>query len=252
MAQKDLGEQVKATYTMLRLGLAVLAFAFPPLLWIGGEVLGGLPLAGSMSAYYHASDPLQPESGPAAAGVMRNEFVGILFAVSGLLIVYQGYSRFEDQALNLAGIFALGVALIPMKWPGRPDDGWFSLHGSCAAAFFLCIAYVCIFRAGDTLSLVPDDATRRKYLDSYRALGAAMVLLPTLAWLVSGVTHGTSGVFWVELLGIYVFAVYWVVKSHEAAATDVDGKAARGEVRARPHGLADALRPLPVIVDETP
>ena len=53
-----------------------------------------------MSAYYHAGQ-----------GVMRNEFVGILFAVGALLFAYQGYSRFEDCALNLAGVLALGIAL---------------------------------------------------------------------------------------------------------------------------------------------
>jgi hypothetical protein len=60
MASKDLSQQVTATYKMLRLGLAVMAFGLPPLLWIGGHVLGDLPLAGSMSAYYHASDPVHP------------------------------------------------------------------------------------------------------------------------------------------------------------------------------------------------
>ena len=34
-------------------------------------------------------------------GVMRNEFVGILFAVGALLIAYQGYSWLEDYALNV-------------------------------------------------------------------------------------------------------------------------------------------------------
>lgn len=40
---------------MRRLGLAVMAFAFPLLLWIGGYYLGHLSLPGSMSAYYHAT-----------------------------------------------------------------------------------------------------------------------------------------------------------------------------------------------------
>jgi len=248
--QKDLSDQVKATYKALRLGLALLALVFPPLLWFGGRVLGHLPLADSMSAYYHASNPLDPESGPAGAGVMRNEFVGILFAVSGLLIAYQGYSRFEDQALNLAGILAAGIALLPMKWPSGPNEGWFSPHGGCAVSFFLSIAYVCIFRAGDTLPLVTDPVKRRRYLEAYRWLGAAMVLLPTLAWILSSVTHSKSGVFLVELLGIYVFATYWAVKSHEATSTDVDAKAVRGRVKARPHELADVLRPLPVTLEE--
>ena len=123
--QKDLSNQMVVTYKMLRLGLAVLAFAFPPLLYGGGRLLASLPLAGSMSAYYHYHriDTPPPEKGTlnqGAAdnnapdqGVMRNVFVGILFAVGGLLFAYQGFSQLEDYALNLAGILAWGVALFP-------------------------------------------------------------------------------------------------------------------------------------------
>jgi len=101
MKAKDLTDQITKTYKTLRIGLAVMAFAFPLLLWIGGYLLAKLPLAGSMSAYYHASDLLYPDQGPPGQGVMSNEFVGILFAVGALLIAYQGYSWLEDYALNV-------------------------------------------------------------------------------------------------------------------------------------------------------
>jgi hypothetical protein len=242
MKTKDLSNQISATYKMLRLGLAVMAFAFPLVLWVGGHFLAKLPLAGSMSAYYHAGDPLHP-----GQGVMRNEFVGILFAVGVLLFAYQGYSRFEDYALNLAGLLALGIALFPMKWPIQPNDGWFSLHGTCAISFFACIAYVCICRAADTLPLIPDDAIRKRYLRTYQFLGGAMVLCPVFAWvLISLMPLHKSAIFFVELAGIYVFATYWVIKSHEASKTKVDKKAALGKLRAKSHKLSDVLRPLPV------
>src|SRR5262245_28860273 len=153
MKTKNLSNQVTATYKMLRLGLAVIAFAFPLVLWIGGYLRAELPLAGSMSAYYF-------ENG--GAGVMRNEFVGILFAVGALLFAYQGYSRFVDMALNVAGVLALGIAIFPMKWPESTGSS-FSLHGACAISFFVCIAYVCIWRAGDTLPLIKDVAMRERY-----------------------------------------------------------------------------------------
>lgn len=40
MTAKDLTDQVAVTYKMLRLGLALLAFAFPILLWGGGNLFG--------------------------------------------------------------------------------------------------------------------------------------------------------------------------------------------------------------------
>ncbi len=102
MKTKDFSNHISATYKALRLGVALIAFAFPLILWIGGHIHASLPLQGSMSAYYHAGDALHP-----GQGVMRNEFVGILFAVGTILFLYQGISRLEDYALNLAGVLAL-------------------------------------------------------------------------------------------------------------------------------------------------
>jgi hypothetical protein len=235
MKTKDLSNQIAATYKTLRRGLAVMAFVFPLLLWIGGHFLADLPLAGSMSAYYHVSDPANLDGGPAGQGVMRNEFVGIPFAVGALLFAYQGYSHLEDYALNLAGVLALGIALFPMTWSAAPSDSSFSPHGICAGSFFVCIAYVCIWRAGDTLPLVLDEAIRRRYRRTYQALGWAMVICPFSAWfLVSHMPDYKSTIFWVEFGGIYVFATYWAVKTHEASKTKLDERAVRGQLQVNP------------------
>ena len=249
MKAKDLTDQITKTYKTLRIGLAVMAFAFPLLLWIGGYIFAKLPLAGSMSAYYHASDFLHPDQGPPGQGVMRNEFVGILFAIGALLIAYQGYSWLEDYALNVAGALALGIALFPMKWPSQPNDGSFSLHGTCAILFFACIAYVCIWRAGDTLTLIKNDpAKTARYRRTYQILGLAMLICPLLAWvLISWMPFHKSAIFFTELAGIYVFATYWVIKTIEAYKTGLDKRAAEGKLATQPHGLSDFLRPLPVI-----
>jgi len=249
MKTKDLSNQIAATYKTLRIGIAVLAFAFPPLLWAGGHYLADLPLAGSMSAYYHVSDSLHPDGSPPGKGVMRNEFVGILFAVGIILFVYQGYTRLEDYALNLAGILAWGIALFPMAWPTGAGDSSFSLHGTCAISFFACIAYVCIFRASDTLALIHDEALYQRYRRTYICLGIAMAVSPALAFLlISQLPLYRSAIFFVELAGIYVFATYWVVKSHEVSKTDSDKKAAMGKLRVEPHGLSDGLRLRPLSI----
>jgi len=249
MTAKDLSNQITVTYRMLRLGLAVLAFAFPILLWGGGYILGHLPLAGSMSAYYHASDLSHPELGPPGQGVMRNVFVGILFVVGGLLIVYQGMSRFEDWALNLAGVTAFGVALFPMSWGPAAHDHVFSVHGAFAITFFACIAYVCIWRAGDSLVLIQDPKAKQKYQRLYQSLGVAMVLCPLAAWaLISLLPFKKTVIFFVELAGIYVFALYWVIKSREASRTQLDEKAQSGKVTARPQGVSHVFRASPLTV----
>jgi len=242
MKTKDLSKHISATYKTLRLGIAVIALAFPPLLGIGGYILAKLPLDGSMSAYYHAGDSLNP-----GHGVMRNVFVGILFAIGTILFLYQGITRLEDYALNIAGVLALGIALFPMTWPVGSKGTPFSLHGICAVSFFVCIAYVCIFRASDTLTLIHDHATRERYRRSYKLLGVAMVTSPAIAFILTSVLQlNTSLTFFVEAVGVYVFAAYWLLKSREIAGTNADQRAVTGKLRVEPHRLSDAFRPVSI------
>lgn len=265
MSESPLSDHVAATYRTISKGLAYLAFAFPPLLLIGGYVLARLQLEGSMSAYYHASVLSQADAllHPGShvhpgEGVMRNWFVGLLFAEGVILFLYKGFTRMEDYALDIAGLMGVGVALFPMPW----GDGFkgvrysilgieCSLHGTCAVALFLCIAYVCIFRASDTLPLVPDDARRRRYQRWYKWLGWAMIASPLTAFTLSSALHKENALtFFIELVGIWVFATYWRIKGREMSETDADRKAARGElevVEVVPHGRRHPFRELRVV-----
>jgi hypothetical protein len=238
-APKDLDKHITATYRALRLGVAIIAFAFPLVLGIGGYLLAGLGLEGSMSAYYHAGD-----------GAVRNWFVGILFAVGTILFVYQGYTKPEDYALNLAGILAWGVALFPTAAVNAPATIISRVHGTCAIGFFLCIAYVCIFRASDTLSLIsedPENAKRKTYALTYKLLGVLMVAFPLAAFVFLSVLQwNKSVIFFVEAAGVYAFAAYWVVKSREISETQADNKAACGELTVGQRGATPAFRSAPV------
>jgi hypothetical protein len=143
MKPKRLQAHITASYTTLRIGMAVLAIALPFLLWIAGHFLAALPLQGSMSAYYHAG-----------GGAVRDVFVGSLFAIGVFLMLYKGFTDFENWALNLAGGFLLIVAVVPMAWGCGDACPKFSWHGTASVVFFLSIAYVCIFRSADTLGLM--------------------------------------------------------------------------------------------------
>ena len=78
MKSKNLADHMIATYITIRIGMAVLGIALPFVLWIGGHLRSDLPLQQSMSAYYHAG-----------GGAMRDEFVGLLFALRVLLYLYR-------------------------------------------------------------------------------------------------------------------------------------------------------------------
>jgi uncharacterized membrane protein len=257
----DLSKHMLATYQTLRVVLFIIALLFPWVLWIGGAISQDhLELQGSMSAYYHANEASDREFAERQAarreqrerkdvqldsgrGVMRNWFVGGLFAISALLAVYKGFRPAEDLALNLAGVFAALVALLPMAWdePGLP------LHGIFAIGFFLCIAYVCIFCASATLPLVK-EGRRAVYRRLYKLLGYAMVASPVSACILTWVLgFRSSYLFFAEACGVYAFAAYWLVKTIEIRETNADRWAASGELQlAAGTGLSDAISEIPV------
>jgi hypothetical protein len=213
-ADRDPGalqRHMAGTYFSLRLGIAVIGTALPVLLWLGGRFLDHASLRGSMSAYYYSHS-------------MRNVFVGSLVTVGALLYLYKGFSREENWALNLAGVFAVGVALVATTEPGvrGPALTW---HATFAVLFFVAIAYVCVFRASDTLSLVNDEKHRARLRRVYKALGAAMLVVPlgvvALTFLIWGGNESPMK-FFLEAGAVWVFGAYWVAKSIELATTNAE------------------------------
>jgi hypothetical protein len=210
-------EHIYDSYNWLRIGMAVTAFAFPPLLWAWGKVLFGLPLQGSMSAYYWA--PFDGGEAP-----VRVWFVGLIFAIGFFLFLYKGYSRFEELALDFAAIFLIGVALVPMCGSGVGQCPSLSfLHGWFAIAFFILIALVAIFDSFSGLREAQDPTRQGRYRLWYLATGAGMIALPGLAFVLHYfLGRADTLTFWVELAGIYAFAFYWSTKTRELRKTVAD------------------------------
>lgn len=209
------------TYASLRIGIGVIGMGLPLALWVGDLIGDGESLRSSMSAYYYSP-------------TMGDVFVGALVTVGVFLYLYKGFSRAEDWSLNFAGLFAVGVALVPTDPPGAPDRV-FSWHGMFAVAFFVCIAYVCIFRASDTLSLIRDTSKARALERVYRMLGAGMIAAPLGAIVLGRVIVGGGGpniaIFLVQAAGVWVFGAYWLIKSRELAKTDAARLALEGKLR---------------------
>jgi hypothetical protein len=240
---RTIEQQIRATYFALRIGAAVVAFSFPLLLWGGGKI-AGFTLRDSMSAYYWAT-PIQlcpcgenpdhsckkkgsevdvalipsPRESALQPGTMRSWFVGLLFAIGTILYVNQGHSPKEDRALNLAGLFAIGIALFPMSWDCYRHS--FSPHGFCAVSFFLCIAFVSAICSRDTLVLIKDSKVRARYQKTYVGLAIVMIVSPIAAYAFNFITSQNSPVYWAELFGIYAFAGYWCVKTKEMSGPDI-------------------------------
>lgn len=208
-------EHVYATYNGLRWGMTGLSFAFPISMYLIGKFYG-IDLQDSLSAYYWAS-------GFESSAPVRVWFVGGLFAIGVFLYLYKGFSVGENNALNLAAIFAIGVAVCPMDWP--VSNSWFSAHGTCAVLLFACLGYVAICRSRDTLpylqpaegrSQMDHDKCLRIYRWVYYVCGSVMVILPLTVWaLAAGVGRHYAWIFFVEWACIVAFALFWGVKSWE-------------------------------------
>lgn len=233
-------QQVEKTYFRLRLAAAVIGFAFPLVLWIGGHV-AGFGLRDSMSAYYHANPQslvkcetpcslLMPEQLAAMppAGTMRNAFVGLLFAIGIILFVNKGHSKPEDILLTCAGVFAWCIAIFPMPWKCEPRHP-LSMHGASALAFFLCIAIVSVFCSEDTVKYLPQDEQKR-FRTCYHVLAGAMFGPPVLTFVINQfIQRFANYVFWIEFIGIYAFGCYWLVKTKEISLL-IQKRATQGHI----------------------
>ncbi len=219
---------ISASYFRLRRGLGYCAIAFPVVLWLWS---GSGSLQTSISAYYHFAPG--PCVAPAGAGTARDVFVGVLCAIGTFLYFYRGYSRAENRALNLAGAAAAVIALFPMNWPTAaaamrcrvplPVAGTWrgDVHYAAAAVFFLAIAYVAIFRSGDTVKLLP--LPRQAYFTmTYRILGGLMSAVPLTVFVSHLIWNDPESLYLlaIEVFGIWTFAAFWLVKSREIAAIE--------------------------------
>ena len=219
MQPDKLEKHVFATYLSLRIGMAVLGIALPLVLWWGG-LLKGVPLQESMSDYYHVVSDGKS---------MRDFLVGLLFAIGAFLYLYKGFTTLENWLLNFAGAFAILVALFPVQWNCGEACSKMTAHAVFAVSFFLCIAFVCFCCAKDTLEDRGLEEGRKKwYRFLYWATGAAMLLSPATAFILTQLFHQHgSYIFFIEASGVVFFSVYWLIKSWELRETKAERRALR-------------------------
>ena len=217
----ELQEHMLWTYYGLRVGLAAIGASLPVLVMLSGFAHGE-GLRGSLSDYYNV-----PADGFLTS---RDIFVGLLLAVGACLYLYKGFSDKENIALNLAGLLVVIVAFFPTG----PEGPVTYLHRTAAACFFACIAYVCLFRAKDTLDLL-SELKRPRYARLYKIEGAAMIASPVFAMATSlyfGLNSGQSTlVLWLETFGVAAFVAYWATKTFEMRESDAEKRALNAKLK---------------------
>ena len=219
MTSEELRKNILSTYFTLRLGIVVLSIGLPIVLYVVGMLWGGIPtLLDSMSAYYGAND-----------FAMRNWFVGGLWTIGWFLYLYKGFSTLENVLLNLAGGFAVAVAMLPCNcWPPHATSN--KLHVIAAVSFFVSMALVCFFCAKDTIKLLPPDK-RDAFRHQYHGITIALIASPAAAVFVSFFLRQLDQYkFFIEAFGVWVFGYYWLTKSREFKITAAEKRALRGEL----------------------
>lgn len=245
---QELWRHFSETYFSLRLGLAVLAFAFPAVLYFWGRFVHDLPLQPSMSAYFFAARA-SAEGGAmqCAEFPMRTFFVGGLCAIATGLHLYKGLTQWENTLLNTAAICALIVAVFPeritgkdivseervmqlvndcpavLEWASHQPD-W-PIHFAAAAALFVLLGIVAWQCACHSLSYLPAHQKHREPMlrRAYRVLAVLMFLCPVTGFALAALlARGSSVVFFVEMAGIWTFGTYWALKTWELSLSKLE------------------------------
>lgn len=228
MDRKTAGELQKhmfGTYFGLRVGLIVIGVSLPLVVLVTGGLLHDIGLKPSISDYYHPGPQARPFL------TTRDFFVGGLFAAAACLYLYKGFSARENIALNMAGVFACFVALLPTG-PGKEDTGIVPvLHGVSAVLFFFCIVYVSLAHSRDTLRLLMPERRAyyaRRYVRTAVMLGTSPLVAVILAYTLEG--RFRAIIFWVEACGVWAFAYYWYVKTMEMRESGAEQRALDAEL----------------------
>jgi hypothetical protein len=186
--------------------------------WVGfflpfAVALGNLPhaLEGSISAYFFTR--------------MGAWFIGSLWVIGFFMVSCRGYPGWDEIAGWFAGIFALGVALLPMNYC-EVNSGWVMyrgwLHWACAALLFIVLALMCLklfTKTNPAAKPTPKKCLRNKF---YVACGRTIFACITLIGVYSLLKHFDSSlatrldcykpVFWLESGSVLAFAIAWLVK----------------------------------------
>jgi len=159
---------------------------------------------------------------------LREIFTGVLCAVGLFLIRYKGVNnpvfwKNDDKMTNLAGIMALGVALVPTN-PVDCGEKIYTLMPVCAkiiggfhyffaAGFFfiLAIISIVIFTIGQN----QDPDIRIRFLNEnniYKTCGYAIIIFVILIPICDALHLFRSSTLILEALALIAFGTSWLIK----------------------------------------
>ena len=222
--QPQLDNEYIISYFTLRKAIGWLGLLMPIIVRWGAKLLEKIPSHDSISAYYYTS--------------MRDEFVGVLAAIGVFLFCYRGPDKKDNFWTNVAGLCAIGIALLPTapiyherissqyntsSLECYSNHGPLGFHIYVVAAFFLIISYLTIFRFPKPSRpyITKQKRSRNKI---YRICGVVMVVM-LIAIVAFKAINKDQSIFWPETIAIVAFGIAWLVKG-QAILKDKDPIAA--------------------------
>lgn len=148
-------------------------------------------------------------------GWSRSIFIGFLFAISALLLAYNGFTKTEMVMSKVAAIAALGVALFPCACDSHQEIIP-HLHSGSAAAMFIVLTFFCYRFYLRAINKGYIEAKLRAYI--YAASGLVIVIA-IAAMTYDNVTGNTLSekiprfTFYGERAGLVAFGVSWLTAS---------------------------------------
>jgi hypothetical protein len=205
------------TYLSLRRAVGWIGVLLPPILILGNVlVFSGEPFLHSISLYYHSG--------------MRDVFVGGIFAMALFLFFYSGFDRWEDWAGNIAGFFAIGVAVFPVAID-RANIGIVGIfHYISAIGLFLTLALYSMFLFSRKRS---DSGGKALRTSVFHKLCGVIVIACMSAIIVHSVVSVCDKpqcvfVLVAETVALVAFGLSWLIESRalEANAVELHERAA--------------------------
>ena len=201
------------SYLGLRRAIGISGLLLPVLLGPGGWLLFGIPIQDDMSSYYHT--------------VLRDVFVGTIFAIGIFLFCYRGHDWVENWTANFGCFSALGIALFPIDYASAPPVQHTTvgyLHTLSGGIFFVTLAFYSLIHfprrtPDDDEPFEPDPRVPQQNL-IYRTSGL-IILSSTLGmgvylFLLSPdlreLCDRWNVLFWLEWIAIWSFASAWLTK----------------------------------------
>ena len=207
---------INISYLILRLAIGFIGILLPVILIFGPMIVEGCTsIQPSMSHYYYST--------------MHFAFMFILSSLGIFLVTYQSKNKFENWVSNIAGLFALCVALFPTEYNGFREGcncHYLSVvmkakpiidivHHVCALLLFICFSIFCfwIFQKSDETNTDPKKKKRRNL--TYKICGWIIVL--SIAGIVIFYYFIDSGIapystFILETTSLLAFGFSWLLK----------------------------------------